>query len=325
MNSVKKILLISSLGCLMIACGPKASDQDLTTAIQAKLYANDATRSANVKVAVADGVVTLTGGVPTSDVALQAMNVANGTPGIKSVNNQLTVDTAASTAAPLPPAVAPPQNLAPPPRREEPVRHDGDRDRDRARDRDRDHDRDRDRGGPPLPPPPPIMVTIPAGQSVSVRMIDGIDTGHNQQGQTFRASLSAPITDGDRVIVPAGAPATVLLAETRGAGRIKGQSELELRLTSIGYHGADVAVSSGAYEAQGSGRGKQTAIRTGIGAAAGALIGGLAGGGKGAGIGAAAGGGAGIGFQLLTHGQQIKIPSETEITFRLAAPLVLAR
>jgi hypothetical protein len=311
MNHIQKIFLVSAFSCFWLACGPKsASDQDLTTAIQAKLYANDATRAANIKVAVADGVVTLTGDVPTSDVALQATNAANGTPGIKSVNNQLTVDNAAASAAavppPIPQAATPPQNLAPPPGQYEDRR------------RDHSHDHDRDHGVPP-------SITIPAGQSVSVRMIDGIDTAHNQQGQTFRASLSAPITDGDRVIVPVGAPATVLLAEARGAGRIKGQSELELRLVSIAYHGADVAVSTSTYDAQGSRRGKQTAIRTGIGAAAGALIGGLAGGGKGAGIGAAAGGGAGAGFQLLTHGQQVKIPSETEITFRLAAPLVLAR
>ncbi len=322
MNSLQKIFLISTLGCLFIACGPKAvSDQDLTTAIQAKLYANDATRSANIKVGVADGVVTLTGDVPTSDIALQATNAANSTTGIKSLNNQLTVDNAAATAAALPPPVAQaatPQNLAPSQRREEMIRHDGDRDRDRGH----DHDHDRDQAPPPPPPPP---ITIPAGQSISVRMIDGIDTAHNQEGQTFHASLSAPITDGDHVVVPIGAPATVLLASARGAGRVKGQSELELRLVSIAYHGADVQVSSSTYEAQGSARGKQTAIRTGIGAAAGALIGGLAGGGKGAGIGAAAGGGAGAGFQLLTHGQQVKIPSETEIAFRLAAPLVLAR
>jgi hypothetical protein len=321
MNNVQKIFLLSALCCVFIACGPKAvSDQDLTTAIQAKLYANDATRSANIKVAVADGVVTLTGDVPTSDVALQATNAANSTAGIKSVNNQLTVDNAAASAAAVPPpvpqAATPPQNLAPPPRQEQMTRHDGDRDREHDRDHERDH---------PLPPPPPPPFTIPAGANVSVRMIDGIDTAHNQQGQTFHASLAAPITDGDRVVVPVGAPATVLLAEARGAGRIKGQSELELRLVSIGYHGADVPVSTSTYEAEGSRRGKQTAIRTGIGAAAGALIGGLAGGGKGAGIGAAAGGGAGAGFQLLTHGQQVKIPSETVINFSLSAPLVLAR
>jgi hypothetical protein len=117
----------------------------------------------------------------------------------------------------------------------------------------------------------------------------------------------------------------VLLTEARSAGRIKGQSELELRLTSITYHGGPVRVSTSTYEAKGGSRGKQTAIRTGIGAAAGALIGGLAGGGKGAGIGSLAGGGAGAGYQLLTHGKQIKIPSETEINFRLESPLVLTR
>jgi hypothetical protein len=160
---------------------------------------------------------------------------------------------------------------------------------------------------------------------ISIRMIDGIDTGHNHEGETFRAALSAPMTRGNRVIVPAGAGATVLLTEARGAGRIKGSSALELRVTSLEYRGERVPVETGVYEAKGNSRGKQSAIRTGIGAAAGALIGGLAGGGKGAGIGAAAGGGAGVGFQLLTHGKQIKIPSETEIGFTLAAPLVLTR
>jgi hypothetical protein len=333
MNHVQKIFLLSTLSCLMIACGPKAAtDQALTTDIQAKLYANDVTRSAAVKVAVTDGVVTLSGDVPNADVALQAMSVANGTTGIKSVSNQMKVaeavasalPAAASQFAPTPPA--PVQNMAPPlppvaaaPPPPRPVQ--------RAEARPPQHEEMTRRDAEERPvapvPPRPRTFTIPAGQAISIRMIDGIDTGHNREGESFRASLSAPITEEDRVIVPAGAPATVLLASARGAGRIKGQSELELRLTSVTYHGAEVRVSSGAYEAKGGSRGKQTAVRTGIGAAAGAVIGALAGGGKGAAIGAAAGGGAGAGYQLATHGQQVKIPSETEITFRLEAPLVL--
>jgi hypothetical protein len=84
-----------------------------------------------------------------------------------------------------------------------------------------------------------------------------------------------------------------------------------------------VPINTAAYTQEGGARGKQSAIRTGIGAAAGALIGGLAGGGKGAAIGSAAGGGAGIGFQALTHGQQEKIPSETQLVFRLESPLTV--
>jgi hypothetical protein len=350
MKNVKQRFALSavcgSLILLAFACGPKAStstDQALTTAIQSRLYANEVTHAANVKVAVADGVVTLSGDVPSADVALQAMTVANGTAGIRSVANQMKVQpstladssispdpmraqpAAAPSQTPLPQQLQtppPPPSVAPPPppptvpvpvvdgrpeQHEEMVRRGDER-----------HDE-------PAAPPKPRTITIAAGRSLSIRMIDGIDTGHNQEGQTFRASLSAPITDDDRVIVPAGTLAIVLLAESRGAGRIKGQSELELRVTSITYHGEPVRVATSSYEAKGSARGKESAIRTGIGAAAGALIGGLAGGGKGAGIGAAAGGGAGVGYQLLTHGKQIKIPSETQIDFRLEAPLVLTR
>jgi hypothetical protein len=325
---------------LMMACGPKASttlDQSLATDIQAKLYSNDTTRAANIKVSVANGVVTLSGDVPNSDAALQAMTVANNTTGIKSVNNQMKVaDSAASAVVPPPqnlaatpqpanvpplggPApmglapVAPPAPVAPNPAPLPPPAAQTARAEPRP-----------ERVVPPTPPPP-VRITIPAGVAISVRMIEGIDTGHNHEGETFRASLSAPITHGDRVVVPVGAGATVLLTEAKGAGRIKGSSALELRVTSIVYRGERVPIETGVYEAKGNARGKQTAIRTGIGAAAGALIGGLAGGGKGAGIGAAAGGGAGVGLQLLTHGKQIKIPSETEIGFTLAAPVVLTR
>lgn len=50
-------------------------------------------------------------------------------------------------------------------------------------------------------------------------------------------------------------------------------------------------------------------------------IGAIAGGGKGSAIGAAVGGGAGTGAQVWTHGQQVRIPPETRLDFRLEQPL----
>jgi hypothetical protein len=61
----------------------------------------------------------------------------------------------------------------------------------------------------------------------------------------------------------------------------------------------------------------------GGGAGAGALIGGLTGGGKGALIGAAIGAGTGTGVQAVTHGQQIHLPSETVLQFRLKTPVAV--
>src|SRR5690349_18505517 len=84
------------LACLTLSCGNKstASDQQLTTEIQAKLYADAATKPANVTVAVKDGIVTLSGDVPNSDVELQAMKLANGTQGVRSVNDQMKINAA---------------------------------------------------------------------------------------------------------------------------------------------------------------------------------------------------------------------------------------
>lgn len=174
---------------------------------------------------------------------------------------------------------------------------------------------------PPAQKPAPVYRTVPAGDRLQVRMIDGIDSKKNTPGQTFRATLDTPLTVGDRVVVPAGSPATVMLESAKSAGRVKGSSELELRVTSVRVRGRSYQVASTVYEQSGKSRGKQTAVRTGLGAGAGALIGGLAGGGKGAAIGAAAGGGTAVGYQALTHGPQVKVAPESVLTFQLSAPL----
>ncbi len=98
-------VLLSMIG---IGCGqkPAVNDKSLITDIQSKLYADNTTRQANVNVAAKDGVVTLSGDVPSSDVELQAMKIANGTAGVRSVDDQMKVN-GASAAANEPPASGP--------------------------------------------------------------------------------------------------------------------------------------------------------------------------------------------------------------------------
>ena len=302
---------------LFVGCGARSgvNDDALASDIKAKLYSDATTKAANINVAVKDGVVTLSGDVPSSDVELQAMKVANATAGVKTVTDQLTVNGAAAGnqapspgTAPAPVSANSPYTSQPPPHTAEnpPTAQIPASSTTRSATRERIA---------------PAVVTIPAGERVSVRMVDSIDSTHNSAGQVFRASLDAPLVAGDRVVIPAGENASVLLTESRAAGRIKGSSALEVRLASVSYHGRDYQVDSSSVAEAGKARGKQTVVRTGIGAAAGAVIGALAGGGKGAAIGSAAGGGAGLGYDLLTHGQAVKIPSETVLTFRLQSPL----
>jgi len=167
-------------------------------------------------------------------------------------------------------------------------------------------------------------VTIPAGQSILVRMIDSVDSSKNHVGDIFHASLETDVTVNGMLVARKGTDVYGRLAEAKEAGHIAGSSELQLELTRMVIDGRDYPVVSSDYTLQGKGRGKNTAEKVGGGAALGAIIGAIAGGGKGAAIGAGVGAGAGGAVQVLTRGQQVKVPSETLLEFRLQQPVTVA-
>jgi hypothetical protein len=148
-------------------------------------------------------------------------------------------------------------------------------------------------------------------------MIDSIDSAVSQAGTVFHASLDAPLTaDGD-VVAPKGADVYVRLTSVKSAGKMTGQSELKLELVRLDYQGQSFPLVSGTYTQAGESRGKDTAKKVGAGAVVGAIIGAAVGGGKGAAIGGTLGAGAGGVYQSTTHGQQVKIASETKLDFQL--------
>jgi len=167
-------------------------------------------------------------------------------------------------------------------------------------------------------------VTIPARQSMLVRMIDGVDSSKNHVGDVFHASLETDLNVNNTIVARKGTDVYGRLAQAKEAGHLAGSSELQLELTRIVIDGKDYPVVSSDYTLQGKGRGKNTAEKVGGGAAVGAIIGAIAGGGKGAAIGAGVGAGAGGAVQVLTRGQQVKVPSETLLEFRLQQPVMVA-
>jgi hypothetical protein len=182
---------------------------------------------------------------------------------------------------------------------------------------------------PPAPAPAPDTaasvgpggeVTIPAGQSVLVRMIDGVDSSKNHVGDIFHGSLETDLNVNGTLVAHKGTDVYGRLAEAKKSGNFSGKSELQLELTRLVIDGHDYPVVSSDYTLQGKGQGSSTAKKVGVGAVAGTIIGAIAGGGKGAAIGAAAGGATGAGVQVLTKGAQVKVPSETVLEFRLEQP-----
>ena len=161
-------------------------------------------------------------------------------------------------------------------------------------------------------------ITVPSGTHLLVRMIDGVDSSKNRVGDRFHASLEDNLVVDSVVVAPKGADVYGRLSEAKSAGSISGKSQLRLELTGISINGQIQTISTSDYEVSGKSRGTQSAERIGGGAALGAIIGAIAGGGKGAAIGAGVGAGAGTGIQVLTKGEQVRVPSETLLDFTLA-------
>jgi hypothetical protein len=176
-------------------------------------------------------------------------------------------------------------------------------------------------GEPPAQPPAAAgassQVSIPAGTSILVRMIDGVDSSKNQVGDPFHASLETDLYVSGVFIARKGSDVYGRLSNAQEAGKFSGTSELQLELTRIVIDGRDYPLATGDYYLKGQSRGADTAKKVGGGAVLGAIIGAIAGGGKGAAIGAGAGSAAGATVQVLTKGEQVKVPSETLLEFRL--------
>jgi hypothetical protein len=161
-------------------------------------------------------------------------------------------------------------------------------------------------------------VTIPAGTRILVRTTDNIDSQGSRPGSRFTAELETNLDLDGVIVAPRGAPVHGRLVEASAAGRTRGRSRLTLELTDIVINGAANPIFTESYEVRGRGQSGRTARRGLRGAGLGALVGGIAGGGGGAAVGAAVGGGAGTAISAASGGQQISIPSESLLEFRLA-------
>jgi len=331
-------LLVLALG-IAVGCTRARSDGDVATEIQGKIYADQSVQSKQITVQAADGVVTLAGNVSSDAERNAAATDAASVKGVKTVVNNLQV---------APPATAAQDNTPPAPQEQAAQQEETPRPRPRASRARVHHTSARQESvtnsepesnqtaamtapsapvntAPVTPPPPPApkKVTIPSGTTVTVRLIDPIDSDKVQPGSSFRATLDQPLSVDGEVAVPAGYDVTGQVVNASSAGRFAGKSVLALELSRLSVNGKSYDLHTNQYTREGSSRGKATAAKVGGGAALGAIIGGLAGGGKGAAIGATVGAGAGTGVSAATKGQQIKLPSETVLNFQLQTPITV--
>jgi hypothetical protein len=152
-------------------------------------------------------------------------------------------------------------------------------------------------------------------------MIDSVNSETARVGETFQATLDAPLTVDRETVAPQGTDVYLRLVHVESAGKLTGRSGLSLELDRISIGGKSYTVASEVYEKVGRSQTQETAKKTGIGAAIGAAVGAIAGGKKGAIIGAGVGGGTGVAIEATGKSEQVQIDSESRLDFRLDQPL----
>ncbi len=170
------------------------------------------------------------------------------------------------------------------------------------------------------------LATLPAGTEIQVRTNQAIDSSTATEGRTYDAVIDRDILDqAGNTVVPRGSDAQLVIRSVSSGGTT-GSPDLVLDLQSVMVNGQRYLVNTqdlSQSNKQGIGENRRTAEMVGGGAALGTLLGAVAGGGKGAVIGALAGAAAGGTAQVLTRGKEVKVPAESQLTFRLDQPLRL--
>ncbi len=178
-------------------------------------------------------------------------------------------------------------------------------------------------------------IVLPQGTRISLQLNDYLSTKLNTEGQSFTATVSAPVYLKDRVVIPKGSIVSGTISRIMRPGRFKGKAMMNLSFDSIRLPGTGdlplVATcvridpeGNGGIQQEGTITGEGSKGKDAVGVAtptlAGAGIGALAGGGQGAAIGA--GIGAVVGLATLARpGKDLEIRRGAAMDVVLDRPL----
>lgn len=172
----------------------------------------------------------------------------------------------------------------------------------------------------PPQPAPSQRITTPAGTILFVRMNDTLDTSSAYTGQVFTATLATDLAAEGYVVARMGTTVYGQVLEANSAGRGSGTSQLKLQLTQILVGGIAIPIVTDVFDSKGKSSTRRSFRRLFGGAGLGAAIGAIAGN---AGMGAAIGAVAGGTLSVVQKGNQVQIPSETQLEFHLQQPVTL--
>lgn len=161
---------------------------------------------------------------------------------------------------------------------------------------------------------------LPVGTEFDVRLGSSLSSGTAQVEQRFEATTAVDISEGDRILVPAGSVLRGVVSSVQKAGRLERRGSMTLAFDQVTVRGKDRPMRATVTQALESSGVRGEAGKIGTGAGVGAVIGGILGGVKGAIAGILIGGGGTI---AATEGKDVELPVGTVLRVRLDSPLDL--
>jgi len=186
----------------------------------------------------------------------------------------------------------------------------------------------------------PQQLTILEDTLIRVMTSEPIDSKHARDGTPVLCIVSEDVLVDDVLAIPRGATAHGMVVRSKKAGVLTGSPELIIKLVSLDLGGRTYPLYTYLFKMTGASKTQPTETKALRGAAVGAVAGALASGvsskggvqeadgmGRAASMGAGAAVGAGVGAAIsaATPGPVIRIPSEAQVDFYLAAPITVTR
>ena len=95
--------------------------------------------------------------------------------------------------------------------------------------------------------PAAVLVTVPKGTSISATVTQTLASNKNHAGDSFAASLSAPVKVGGKIVIPKGAHVTGRVL----AAKKKDPAELTVALVSVEIQGKSYALKTNSIDPSG--------------------------------------------------------------------------
>lgn len=159
--------------------------------------------------------------------------------------------------------------------------------------------------------------SIPVGQEIDVRLQSELTSDTAQVEDRFEATTLVDLSEGSRVLIPAGSVMRGIVTSVNRASRTDRKGSLTVAFNQVTVNGRNYPMRGTVVDTIESEGIRGEAGRIGAGSAVGAIIGGIIGGVKGALIGVLVGGG---GTMVATEGKDVHLPPGTVLRVRMDTP-----